>query len=44
MLIAHPVHDPASEQLIAVLAGWASLEDLRDVINEMGGLEETGET
>jgi len=44
LLIAHPVHDPASEQLIAVLAGWADLEDLRDVINEMGGLEETGET
>ena len=44
LLIACPVHDLSSGQLVAVVAGWANLEDLEDVIAEMGGLEEAGET
>ena len=44
LLITHPVSDPSSGQLVAVLAGRANLADLGDVIREMGGLEGTSET
>jgi PAS domain S-box-containing protein len=44
LLIACPVRDSSSGQLVAVLAAWANLADLEDVITEMGGLEEAGET
>ena len=44
LMITHPVRDPDTDRVIAVLGGRANLRDLGDVINEMGGLEGTSET